>query len=207
MSPVDPHQQSPTEPQPQNAADPESWLQEHGDVLFAHALGQVRDREVAEDLVQETLLAGIEAAGTFAGRSTVRTWLMGILRHKILQHYRRSRRKPLQLDAALPPEGVDEQFNRLGKWRRIPSRWKGDLDGLTERDEFLKAMTHCLDELPARIREAFLLSEQHRLAAEKICNVLDVTATNVYVMLYRARSALRKCLESNWFGGDAGKGC
>lgn len=183
------------------AGSPEDWLDEHGDVLFGYACRRVKDRETAEELVQETLLAALEGRRRFAGRSTVRTWLVGILRNRIHQHRRKAAREAGQasIDAELSEAVVDQEFNPKGYWQDGPQRWPRGGPQDPESAEFQAALEACLGQLPDRTREAFILSEQYGLSAEELCKVVDVSSTNhVYVMLHRARAALRQCLERRW---------
>ena len=76
------------EKKPPTAATPDDWVEAHGDYLFNFAIGQLRDASVAEDLVQDTFLAAFKARDRFSGQSSERTWLVGILRHKICDHLR-----------------------------------------------------------------------------------------------------------------------
>jgi RNA polymerase sigma-70 factor (ECF subfamily) len=185
------------------ALNPETWLDEHGDVLFGYAMSRVRDAHTAEELVQETLVAAIAGRDAFAGRSAVQTWLVGILRHKILQHFRRKDPRFTELEGTLGAETTEAQFNKMGKWRTSPEPWGGDPAAVPETEEFRAVLQHCLGRLPARVAEAFLMAEQNQISGENLSKILQTTATNVYVMLHRARAALRQCLERNWFGkGD-----
>ena len=178
-----------------------TWLEEHGDVLFAYAMARVKRPEIAEDLVQETLLAAISAYARFEGQSTIRTWLTGILRHKILNHYRARTKEPLQSNDLLAAEITEDQFSRSGKWKKgmAPREWAAS-DGPGDEAELGRAIAWCLAKLPPRVAEAFVLGEQHGIPVEEIGKMLGITATNVYVMRHRARAALRRCLEQRWFG-------
>jgi RNA polymerase sigma-70 factor (ECF subfamily) len=167
----------------------------------------VRDESTAEDLVQETLLAGMESRERFAGKSSIRTWLVGILKNKILQHYRRDARKEQELTDAMDPAVVEDLFGKMGKWKTGPKAWAKNPDAVPESDEFRRILLACLQALPGRVAEAFLFAEQHSLTTEKLCKVLKASATNVYAMLYRARTALRQCLERNWFSTPSGERC
>jgi RNA polymerase sigma-70 factor (ECF subfamily) len=188
-------------------SNPEAWLDEHGDGLFAYAMGRVRDPNLAEDLVQETLLAAIEARDTFQGRSSLRTWLIGILRHKMLQHLRRNGQAGKEVRfAEIADDAIDAQFTRSGKWKREPGSWDGPPTDDPGGDEFLEVFSRCLRRLPSRIAEAFVLAEQQELGAESLRTVFDTSLANVYVMLHRARAGLRHCMERNWFERDRGKG-
>ncbi len=185
--------------------DPETWLEEHGDILYACAMGRVHDEHVAEELVQETLMTAIERRATFEGRSTVRTWLVGILRFKVLQYFQQSSRRRETITDVIGPELVESQFTKLGKWKTDPQNWGQDPSNPPEVEELRGVLEQCLLKLPNRVAEAFLLVEQGEMACEQLGELLKATASNVYVMLHRARAALRKCLERNWFGDDAGE--
>lgn len=181
-------------------SDPRGWLEEHGDALFAYALRRTRRPDVAEDLVQETLLAALSRPDRFEARSTERTWLFGILRHKLLDHWRASRRRSvgeaaeapeLPVDVGLPDLGT--VFSPTGKWIETPGPWSSA--GLAEQREVAAALQQCLGKLPPRAAEAFLLRERHDLDAEALGQVLGTSATNVWQILHRTRAALRACIE------------
>lgn len=182
------------------APNPSTWVDDHGDVLYRFALVRVKDPHVAEDLVQETFVSALEGLATFKGGSTLRTWLVGILKHKILDHFRKSSREIVSADlGALEGETEDETFNRLEQWRRGPSAWRESPDNLLENKEFWKVFLRCLEGLPESFRRAFALRELDGLKTEEVCKILEVTATNLWVMLHRARARLRNCLDDNWF--------
>lgn len=176
-------------------------LAEHGDYLYRFALARLRDPHLAEDAVQETLLAALQG-GEFSGKSAPRTWLTGILKHKIIDQFRRQRREvalaePDQLGEEEP--GMDEMFAQ-GHWAEPPHAW-GDPGSLLQQDQFMGILQQCMDRLPPAQARLFLLREVEELDNEEICKELDITPTNAWVMLYRARMGLRKCLEINWLGG------
>lgn len=173
------------------------WLERHGDALFRYAFGRTRDRDVAEDLVQETLLAALEACGTFEGRSAERTWLTAILRHKVVDHLRRT--LPAQLADAPDDPPPPDLFTRRGRWKAPPAKWAGDPHELMEREEFRRVLAACVSKLPPRTASVFLLREAEEIGSEKICQDLGISATNLWAMLHRARSRLRQCLTLNWF--------
>lgn len=179
------------------------WLTEHGDYLYRYALVRLRDPHLAEDAVQETLLAALQGSG-YAGNASPRTWLTGILKHKIIDHFRRLQREaPLDVPDELPDEtpGMEEFFSDDdGHWIEPPLAW-GDPGSLLQQDQFLKALQECMDRLPRKLARLFLLREIIEEDNEEICKELSITPTNAWVMLYRARMGLRKCLELNWLGG------
>lgn len=185
--------------------DPQSWLETHGDYLYAYALKRLGNAHDAEELVQDALLAAYERVDQFEGRSTERTWLTGILRNKILQFFR-DRPDDAPIDEEAIGRAVDKQFTRSRKWRKSPARWSGDPEALAESDDFKVVLARCLSKMPDRLAETFLLIETHEHAAATVGEMLGATANNVHVMLYRARSLMRACLERNWFKPPKTKG-
>lgn len=176
-------------------SDPAGWVAEHGDALFRYAVLHLRDRTRAEDAVQETFLAALAARERYAGRASERTWLVGILKHKIADEFRhRSREDTLEEDA-----DVDALFARNGHWKHGPKAWRRP-DEAFEAAAFAEVLVRCLEALPARQAQAFTLTELDGEAAPAVCNVLGVSATNFWVLMHRARLRLRGCLEANWFG-------
>jgi RNA polymerase sigma-70 factor (ECF subfamily) len=165
--------------------------------LLRYASLQLRDRHAAEDAVQETLLAALAGAGGFAGRSNLRTWLTGILKHKIVDAIRRASR-----EAPLAGEGDDADFDALfdgrGHWADAPPAWP-DPDASLERQEFFAVLEQCLARLPPKTAQAFMMREHLGFETGDICKELGVTPTHCWVLLYRARMALRECLQANWF--------
>jgi RNA polymerase sigma-70 factor (ECF subfamily) len=183
------------------ATDPEVWVDRHGDGLYRYALLRLRSPELAADAVQETFLEALRARGSFAGRSSERTWLVGILRHKILDHYRRTggARAAVGNGAAEGP-GDDPAFDRRGRWREAPASWAGDPARALEAREFWDVFGRCLARLPRGLADAFFLREVDGLGADEVCDLLGITPANLWARLHRGRSLLRRCLEANWFG-------
>jgi RNA polymerase sigma-70 factor (ECF subfamily) len=180
--------------------DPSVWLEQHGDALFRYALLHLGDRADAEDAVQDTLLAALTARERFTGRSSVRTWLIGILKHKIVDRVREGARERPLADLDSTAELVAACFDQRGKWSPMPRRWGGGSDEPFQQREFWDIFRFCVSRLPPPLSGAFLLREMAELATEEICKLLSVTATNLWTMLHRARTRLRECLEGNWFG-------
>ena len=179
------------------------WLAEHGDALYAYALSRVRDASVAEDLVQEALLAAIKSAQTFAGGATERTWLIGILRHKLVDHLRRSlRERPL---SELPADGLADFFDGRGHWKVSPSKWNADPQALAENAEFREVLSKCLSKLPSRMAQLFWLREAEGMGTSELCDRLTISMANAWAILHRARLRLRRCLNLSWFDGDEGR--
>ena len=167
---------------------------------------QLRDRDQAEDVVQETLLAALEAQGKFAAKSSVKTWLTGILKHKIIDAIRKKSREPSVSSLAIEAdiEDLDVFFNEGDRdhWETKPAEWRNPERDL-EQKQFLDMMDFCLEKLPPNTARVFMMREVMELEADEICQELKITATNLWVILYRARMLLRKCLEQNWFAATS----
>jgi RNA polymerase sigma-70 factor (ECF subfamily) len=190
---------------PPSGLDPESWVEQYGDVLFGFAAARVRNRAIAQDLVQETFLAGIKSGEGFAGRSSERSWLFGILRNKLADYYRLQNREEAITDTESPsPEERGAFATRgLGKdgWvmKLAPKAWETP-DGTLISKEFQDVLKGCLSRLPDKVAQVFWLREIDGVSSEEICKDLGVSANNLWVMLHRARMGLRRCLEVHWFG-------
>lgn len=181
--------------------NPERWVDEHADCLYRYAVTRLRDTSAAEDVVQETLMAGLQAWKNFAGQSSERTWLIGILKHKIVDHIRkRSRELPLfESDGGNDPN--DKLFHENGHWgsEGAPVEWASNPETLLQQKEFREKLQQCLDTMPKRLAQAFILREMEGLETEEICGILNISSTNLWVMLHRARAHLRQYLELNYF--------
>lgn len=181
--------------------DPERWLSDYGDAMFHFALSRLGDRPRAEDAVQECLLAALSARETFRGASAEKTWLFGILKHKILDQFRRSAREVLIEDDDEADALIERAFDASGSWRLRPSAWQ-DPGSDFERSEFWSMLDHCIGGLPDKLATTIRLMEIDELESEETCKALGITATNLWVRLHRARLALRECIERSWFAGD-----
>ncbi len=205
VQPLRTERTDPPRPGKSNLIDPERWLEQYGDVLFSFAMVRVRDRSTAQDLVQETFLAAFKARASFAGRSTERAWLFGILRNKLADHYRlQSHEVPLEdpESKTLEEEGFFHAGG-LGKdgWisRIAPKHWEAPDASLVSK-EFQAVFQECLSALPQKVAQVFLRREVDDITSEEICKEFGISPNNFWVMLHRARMGLRRCLEVNWFG-------
>jgi RNA polymerase sigma-70 factor (TIGR02943 family) len=178
--------------------EPEEWVDEYGDALFRFALARIKDPSLAEDLVQETFLAALPARKNFKGRSSPKTWLIAILKNKIIDHFRKKKPEESREDIETFSEIDDHPFNPRGAWNHRPAQWGANPGKVLEQKEFLDVFYQCLTGLSDRIAKAFILREVDGLDTEEICKILKITASNCWVMLYRARMHLRRCLERNW---------
>lgn len=185
--------------------DPAQWVDEHGDYLFRYAIVRLRDEAIAEDCVQETLLSALQALDSYGGKSTERTWLTGILKHKVIDHFRKHSR-----EVALDPSETDlSEFDPLFErddeftdhWNDYlsPRIWRRSPDEALQENEFFGVLQGCMSKLPERVASVFTLREMNGLETDEICEILSLSQSNFWVMMHRARMALRRCIEINWF--------
>ncbi len=190
---------------PAEASDPEHWVELHGDYLFKFALARLRDPATAEDMVQETFLAAIKGAKSFAGRSAEKSWLVGILKNKIFDHYRKASRETSFTDLEFYSDEESERFIPDGMFKDGwihelgPQEWSGPGASL-DSEAFWKTFQDCSAKLPKNVSAVFTLREVDDIESKEICALLNISENNLWVMLHRARMALRRCLETNWFG-------
>ena len=179
--------------------NPETWVDLYGNYLYRFALSRVKDPVIAEDLVQETLLAALRGRKSFKSKSAVQTWLTAILKHKIIDHYRKGNRENPVEDIEAAADAVESYFNTTGEWKIRPGKWDVNPMKIYEQQEFMDVLYRCLSDLPERLAKAFELREMEGFTTDELCKTMEISATNSWVMLYRARTYLRRCLEINWF--------
>ncbi|MDT8376734.1 MAG: sigma-70 family RNA polymerase sigma factor [Mariprofundaceae bacterium] len=178
----------------------EGWVREHGDYLYGYACSRLNgDTETARDMVQEALIAAWKSCAQFKGESSHRTWLIGILKHKIIDHFRQMGRLA-SLSAAVKMEPASDFFGEDGKWHESPRTWHQNPETLSESNEFYRTLQKCLDKLPEVQKRTFCLRELGGESTQAVCKNLDISSSNFHVLMHRARIALRGCLDSNWFG-------
>jgi RNA polymerase sigma-70 factor, ECF subfamily len=180
-------------------------LESHRGYLFRVAYLQLRDRDLAEDVVQDTIVAALAGKASFGGKSSLRTWLTGILKHKIVDAIRRRQREPLPaavLGDEIDVDDFDTLFKDNGSWDddARPADW-GDPEASLSRRQFFDVLELCMERLPPNTARVFVMREVMGLDSDEICKELTITANNLWVILYRARMALRLCLQQDWFGG------
>lgn len=185
-------------------------MDEHGDYLFKFALARLRDPAKAEDLVQETFLAALKGGQSFAGRSAEKSWLAGILKHKILDHFRKAGRESCFTDLQFYADEESDRFVPEGLFKGAwvhetgrdlgPMEWSCEPGASLDSAAFWKTFYDCSNKLPKNVSTVFTLREVDGVDSKEICRVLNISESNLWVMLHRARMALRRCLETNWFG-------
>jgi len=179
--------------------DPETWVSQHGDAMYRYALMRLKNPTVAEDLVQETFLAALKARHNFAGKSSEKTWLIGILKHKIIDHFRKSKREVLVEDINAEADHQDEFFDENGHWNTRFGVWNRPNEAL-EQKEFWEIFSSCISDLPEHLADLYILREINGMQSDEVCKVLNISTTNnMWVMMSRARMRIRRCLEARWF--------
>jgi RNA polymerase sigma-70 factor (TIGR02943 family) len=190
---------------PPGLSDPERWVDLHGDYLFKYALARLRDPAKAEDAVQETFLAALKGGKSFQGRSAEKSWLVGILKNKVYDHFRKSSRETSFTDLEFYSDEEGGRFVadgiEAGAWihKLGPQEWPNQGESL-DNQVFWKTYRECSDKLPKNVAVVFNMREMDGVESKEICALLDISENNLWVMLHRARMALRRCLETNWFG-------
>lgn len=185
-------------------SDPSTWMDEYGNYLYRYALMRLRNRELAENMVQETFLAALQGRHSFRGRSSEKTWMVGILKHKIMDHFRRSFRErsvtELQTDEE---QTIDQFYDAVGTPKQYPRDWMPEPRALLQSKEFWEVFRSCLGHLPERTAAVFVMRELEDMGTTEICRRLHITPTNLWVMLHRARLQLRGHLEKEWFAKES----
>lgn len=185
--------------------DPSRWVDEHGDTLFRFAFVRLRNEAASEDLVQETLLSAIQSIDKFGGASTERTWLVGILKHKIIDHFRKNSKQVQLTEETTDLSDLDGFFSRPDKWDGHwaiavrPVNPEQSPDQVMENSEFWEVMNRCLSALPEKVSSVFALREMDGMSSDDICSALGLSVNNFWVIMHRARMQLRRCIEIKWF--------
>jgi len=183
-----------------HSLNPDLWLDNYGDYLYSYSLSRLSNASLAEDLIQETFLAALKAAPSFKGNSSFKTWLTSILKRKIIDHFRKnSRKKEYSVEDFSSPfikEGI-----KKGSWDqdRVPSPWDEDKKADIHNDAFMHTVDGCLSDLQEKWRSVFVLKTMEGLSTEEICKVMDITPSNLWVIMHRSRLQLRECMEKKWF--------
>ena len=190
------------------SCDPNGWVEAYSDELFRFAYFRVSNREQAEDLVQETFLSALGSLTKFRFDCSEKTWLYNILKNKIIDYYRKQDHSPVRKSDSRA-EQSDEQFlqhffNHEGSaqkhWNRTaaPTEWELPADDLLIKAEFIKILQLCLSYLPETQADVFRLKNIDELKTDEICKELNISTSNLWVLIHRAKLQLRECLEKNW---------
>ncbi len=180
--------------------DPELWVDEYGDYLFRYAYSRLRDTNAAEEVVQETFVAGVRYQHQFSGQGSERGWLLAILKRKIIDFVRkRAKQRTGSFEDQHDPTA--HLFDANGRWKKGILPDMSPDRGMQAR-ELWKIVQDCLVGLPETQSSVFVLSVMEELDTEEICRQLEITPSNLWVRLHRARLGLAKCVGSKWYSEE-----
>jgi RNA polymerase sigma-70 factor (ECF subfamily) len=182
--------------------NPNKWLT-YADELFSYAMSKTSNTELSEDLVQETFLAGLKSLPNFKGESSERTWLYSILKNKIADHYKKASTKYEVNNTEYTIEDdsfLDNYFDEEGEWKTstAPQKWEIDYSNSIENKELAAILEKCMDKLPQNQKQLIYLKLIQEDKTETVCKELNITSTNYWVLIHRAKLLLRACIEKNW---------
>ena len=177
---------------------PDNWVDQYADYLFNYAVSRVSDAEIAKDLVQETFFAGLNSAKNFKGDAAERTWLVSILKRKVIDHYRKINSKKGKAEVRI---NYSSDSDAEGDWleQQVADPFSKDGDNILENEELGLVIQDCITKLPQKQALVFKLKTIQGMSTEDVCNELDINPSNLWVMIHRARTALMGCLNENWF--------
>lgn len=178
--------------------NPDKWVDLYSDYLFNYTIARVNDRVIAQDLVQDTFLAGLKSMKNFKGEATERTWLISILKRKIIDYYRKINSNKGQAEVRIS-YNTDQETE--GDWleERVGDPFDKTAQDSLENEELGEAIYLCIDKLPQKQADVFKMKTILGHETETICNELNITPSNLWVIIHRARTALADCLKENWF--------
>ncbi|MAQ75496.1 MAG: RNA polymerase subunit sigma-70 [Aquimarina sp.] len=180
-----------------NILDPNTWVDKYSDYLYNYTIVRVNDREIAQDLVQETFFAGLKSIKNFKGEASERTWLISILKRKIIDYYRKINSNKGKAEVRMSYSSEESE----GDWleERVADPFDINAESEIENTELGLAIHNCIDKLPEKQALIFKRKTVEGFETEAICNEFDITASNLWVIIHRARTAMAECLEKNWF--------
>jgi len=182
----------------QHQINPNKWIVQYSDYLFNYTITRVNDRVIAQDLVQETFLAGLKSMANFKGESSERTWLIAILKRKIIDYYRKINSKKGKAEVRV---NYNSDSENEGDWleEQVADPYDKTAEDTIENSELGDAIHSCMDKLPEKQAQVFKMKTILNYDTETICNELNITPSNLWVIIHRARTALAECMEDNWF--------
>lgn len=178
--------------------NPNNWIDLYSDYLFNYTISRVNDRAMAQDLVSETFLAGLKSMSNFKGEASERTWLISILKRKIIDYYRKINSNKGKAEVRM---SYNSDAEAEGDWleERVADPFDKTAEDKLENSELGDAIYDCLSKLPEKQADVFKMKTILGYDTETICNELEITASNLWVIIHRARTALADCMEKNWF--------
>lgn len=183
---------------PAHELHPNTWVDQYADYLFNYAVARVSDAEIAKDLVQETFFAGLKSAKNYKGDAAERTWLIAILKRKVIDHYRKINSKKGKAEVRM---SYSSHTDAEGDWleERVADPFGESGADAMENEELGLAIQECISKLPKKQSLVFKMKTIQGMGTEDICNELGINPSNLWVMIHRARTALMGCLNQNWF--------
>ncbi len=174
------------------------WIDNYADYLYNYSISRVNNSDLAKDLVQDTFFAGLKSAKNFQGKASERTWLVSILKRKIIDYYRKINSKKGQAEVRM---SFYEDGENEGSWleERVPHSWDNASEKKIENEELRNQLELCINKLPEKYAMVFRMKTIQEFETEEICKELGITSSNLWVIIHRARTQLRKCMEDNWF--------
>ncbi len=177
--------------------DPTKWIDKYADYLYNYTIVRVNDVEVAKDIISETFLAGLHSKDNFKGEASERTWLISILKRKIIDHYRKSNSKKGKAEVRMNfknEDGEDENWIE----QQVSDPYDRNAQDTMENTELGVAILECLDTLSPKHAAIFKMKTINNFDTEAICNEFNITPSNLWVIIHRARVAMADCLKNNW---------
>jgi RNA polymerase sigma-70 factor (TIGR02943 family) len=183
-----------------NLLKPDQWIDRYADYLYNYTIARVNDHEIAQDIIQDTFLAALKSAKNYKGDASERTWLISILKRKIIDHYRKVNSKKGKAEVKMGPI-LNREDEAAGDWleEKVKDPFMLNAEYQIENEELGLAIHFCLSNLPAKQAEVFKMKTIDGYDTETICNDLNITSSNLWVLIHRARTSLVACLEKNWF--------
>lgn len=183
---------------PKHLIDPHKWIDRYSDYLFNFTISRINDKDIAQDIVQDTFFAGLKSMKNFKGEATERTWLISILKRKIIDHYRKINSKKGKAEVRM---GYNSHMDSEGDWleEQVSDSSDSNAENTLINEELGSAILECLSKLPDKQAQIFKMKTIQGFDTEVICNELNITASNLWVIIHRARTAMANCLKENWF--------
>jgi len=180
--------------------NPENWIEDYSDEMYRYALSKTSNRELSEDLIQETFLGALGSMDKFKGESSEKTWLYSILKFKIADYYRKASTKNEFNNALSTNDFADYFFDEHGEWKEqaSPCEWSIEPSAAIENQELGMILTNCIDKLPKNQRQLINLKLIEEEQTERVCQQMQLSSNNFWTMIHRAKLTLRDCLEKNW---------
>jgi len=177
---------------------PDTWVDKYADYLFNYAVARVNDSEIAKDLVQETFFAGLKSANNYKGDAAERTWLIAILKRKVIDHYRKINSNKGKAEIRM---NYSSSSDSEGDWleEQVADPFSTMGTSTLENHELGLAIQDCISKLPKKQSLVFTMKTVEGVSTEDICNELGINPSNLWVMIHRARTALMSCLKQNWY--------